>query len=91
MGRKSKADYSWVLSKHRTHPGEICLVAYLDHELSPEAHASVKKHLKDCAACREALASLKMASRMFEELIRKSNETESRVEIGKLRQLIRAP
>lgn len=88
MGRKFKADHPWVLSKLRTHPGEICLLAYLDHELSSAAHATVKKHFKDCAACREALASLKMTSRMFEELIRKSNQKDSRVEIGELRQLV---
>ncbi len=83
--------HSWVLSKHRTHPGEICLTAYLDRQLSPKAHARIENHLNCCALCREALASLEMASRVFEDLIRKSNGTESRVEIGKLCQLVGAP
>lgn len=91
MGSNPKTGYSWDLAKHKTHPGEICLLAYLDHELSPDAYPSFKKHLNDCMACRETLASLKMASRMFEELIRKSNETERRVEIPMPRQVIRDP
>ncbi len=47
------------------HHAERQLSAYLDRELTPEEEAAVRRHLADCASCREELSRLERMRRLL--------------------------
>lgn len=47
------------------HRVERQLSAYLDRELTPDEEAAVRRHLEECAACREEVARLSRLKRVL--------------------------
>lgn len=51
------------------HPSPADLRMYLDHELPPEQHADVKRHVTDCRACAEQIETLAARSQRVQRLL----------------------
>lgn len=59
LRRRSESEHKWV---------EDSLSAYIDGELSPKERARVEKHLRDCQACTQNLATLRQTVALVGEL-----------------------
>lgn len=58
----------WNILRRRHPVGDEELNAYIDRELDDAARSRVEAHLESCAACREAVAELRMVSRALQAL-----------------------